>query len=135
MNISYCFRCILYTARCWLPSWENLIYYYLPFLSWERINSIYIHHLSCYLTQPVLIGGLKWQCDFMPNSYRISNVRDELSSVHCGEHKSRKRMPQQRLLGDNLKSKCQINSIFCWHFFPSDASATVRIEAGITLEA
>lgn len=86
-NCYWTLKCILYTARCWLPSWENLISCYLPllfsFFSGGIINSIYSHHLSHCLTQLILTGGLKQQCKFMPNSYSISNVQDELSLFFC----------------------------------------------------
>lgn len=46
-NCHWTFICIGFTASCWLPSWEKLIYYYLPhllsFLSWEIINPTYSH--------------------------------------------------------------------------------------------
>lgn len=68
-NCHWTFICIWYIASCWLPSWENLIYYDLPhlpsFLSWEIINPTYSHHLSCCLTQLMLIGVLKQQWKFL----------------------------------------------------------------------
>ena len=87
-NCHWTLKCILYTARCWPPSWENLIYYFLPllssfFFSGELINSIYSLHLFCCLSQLILTGGLKRQCKFMPNSYSILNVQDEVSLFFC----------------------------------------------------
>ena len=53
------------------------------FFSGELINSIYSLHLFCCLSQLILTGGLKRQCKFMPNSYSVLNVQDEVSLFFC----------------------------------------------------
>jgi len=86
-NYRWTLKSILYTARCWPPSWENVIYYFLPLLSsffpGELINSINSLHLFCCLSQLILTGRLEQQCKFMPNSHSILNVQDEVSLFFC----------------------------------------------------